>query len=181
MKSNVIDIHLSIVSELECALSILFSVRIRLVDLRIFRKFTISFDCAEGGKVLNEEGGYMKERDLRLRASSAVYFTITSAFPSWNSRSDKSTISPWLIQTCSKIFGKKSDEITAWETRCQILTFFLILPRICANRFSPSKHWASNRPFPSILMTWAYSETKKNQHIIDNIHNDLTLAIFAEN
>lgn len=27
-----------------------------------------------------------------------------------------------------------------------------------ANRFSPSKHWASNRPLPSILVTWAYSE-----------------------
>ena len=36
-------------------------------------------------------------------------------------------------------------------------TFFLIFPRIWASRFSPSKHWASRRPFPSILVTCAYS------------------------
>lgn len=36
-------------------------------------------------------------------------------------------------------------------------TFFLIFPRIWASRFSPSKHWASRRPFPSILITCAYS------------------------
>jgi hypothetical protein len=31
------------------------------------------------------------------------------------------------------------------------------LPRIWARRRAPSKHWASRRPFPSILTTWAYS------------------------
>jgi hypothetical protein len=31
------------------------------------------------------------------------------------------------------------------------------LPRMCASRFSPSKHRASRRPLPSILSTWAYS------------------------
>jgi hypothetical protein len=37
-----------------------------------------------------------------LRASSAVYFTITSALSSWKSRNDRSTMSPWLIQTYKK-------------------------------------------------------------------------------
>jgi hypothetical protein len=36
-------------------------------------------------------------------------------------------------------------------------TFLRIFPRICANRFSPSKHIASKRPFPSIFITCAYS------------------------
>lgn len=36
-------------------------------------------------------------------------------------------------------------------------TFLRILPRMCANRFSPSKHSASRRPLPSIFTTWAYS------------------------
>ena len=70
----------------------------------------------------------------QLRASSAVYLTITSALLSWNSRRESRMMSPWLIQT-----------------------FLRILPRICANRFSPSKHIASRRPFPNILTTWAYS------------------------
>lgn len=37
------------------------------------------------------------------------------------------------------------------------LAFLRIFPRICANRFSPSKHCASRRPFPSIFITCAYS------------------------
>jgi hypothetical protein len=36
-------------------------------------------------------------------------------------------------------------------------TFLRIFPRICASRFSPSKHIASKRPFPSIFITCAYS------------------------
>ena len=32
--------------------------------------------------------------DLQLRASSAVYFTMTSALPSWNSRNDSKMMSP---------------------------------------------------------------------------------------
>ena len=38
-----------------------------------------------------------------------------------------------------------------------IHTFLRIFPRIWASRFSPSKHTASRRPFPSILITCAYS------------------------
>lgn len=42
----------------------------------------------------------MEKREyVRLRASSAVYFTMTSALSSWNSRSDSRMMSPWLIQT----------------------------------------------------------------------------------
>jgi hypothetical protein len=38
-----------------------------------------------------------------------------------------------------------------------IQTFFRSLPRICASRTGPSKHFASKRPLPSIFTTWAYS------------------------
>lgn len=65
---------------------------------------------------------------------------MTSALSSWKSLKDNKTISPWLIQT-----------------------FFRILPRIWASRFVPSKHWASTRPFPSILRTWAYSTMRDDE------------------
>ena len=32
--------------------------------------------------------------------------------------------------------------------------------RICANLLVPSKHWASRRPLPNILSTWAYSNAE---------------------
>ena len=38
---------------------------------------------------------------LRLRASSLVYFWMTSALSSWKSRSESRMMSPWLIQTCA--------------------------------------------------------------------------------
>lgn len=41
------------------------------------------------------------------------------------------------------------------------------LPRMCARRFSPSKQRASRRPFPSILMTWAYSG--RGEHAIRRV------------
>jgi hypothetical protein len=37
--------------------------------------------------------------DAQFRASSEVYFTMTSALSSWKSRRDRRTISPWLIHT----------------------------------------------------------------------------------
>lgn len=40
---------------------------------------------------------------------------------------------------------------------CKERTFFLIFPRMWASRFSPSKHWASRQPLPSIFVTCAYS------------------------
>lgn len=42
-----------------------------------------------------------------------------------------------------------------------IPTFFLNFPLMWHNLFTPSKHIASNRPFPNILITWAYSEGGK--------------------
>ena len=38
-----------------------------------------------------------------------------------------------------------------------IQTFFLNFPLMWHSLLTPSKHIASNRPFPSILITWAYS------------------------
>lgn len=90
--------------------------------------------------------------DVQLRASSAVYLTMTSALSSWKSRSEIRMMSPWLIQTWDKS-GQTTDAVHSHGRR----TFFLIFPRMWANRFSPSKHCASRRPFPSILRTCAYS------------------------
>ena len=44
MKSDVINVDLSIVSEFERALPVFFTICIRLVDLRILWKLAISFD-----------------------------------------------------------------------------------------------------------------------------------------
>ena len=85
---------------------------------------------------------------LRLRASSFVYFWMTSALSSWKSRSESRMMSPWLIQTCA---GQRPRRVRGPRA------FFRIFPRMCANRFSPSKHIASKRPLPSILITCAYS------------------------
>ena len=58
---------------------------------------TNSHRDAEISPMCEEIGG--RSGYVRLRASSAVYFTITSALSSWKSRSERRMISPWLIQT----------------------------------------------------------------------------------
>lgn len=40
-------------------------------------------------------------------------------------------------------------------------TFFRSFPRMWQSRLTPSKHMASNLPFPNIFITWAYSEKNK--------------------
>ena len=66
-----------------------------------------------------------------------------------------------------KVSERKQDDIALInpDLRCvspalhiaRPLTFLRIFPLIWASRFSPSKHCASRRPFPSILVTCAYS------------------------
>lgn len=46
---------------------------------------------------------------LRFRASSVVYFWITSALSSWKSRNEIKMMSPWLIQTWQKQCGPRSE------------------------------------------------------------------------
>jgi hypothetical protein len=95
---DVVDINLTLISELERALSIFLAERVRLVNFSILRKFTICFDC----KTQTRHQGdsiYFENRDVRFRASSAVYLTITSALSSWKSRRESRMMSPWLIQT----------------------------------------------------------------------------------
>lgn len=96
-----------------------------------------------------------RKGDIQLRASSAVYLTMTSALSSWKSRRESKMMSPWLIQTCTS--ATRIGQGFAYEPSIMRRTFFLIFPRMCASRFSPSKHWASRRPLPNILITCAYS------------------------
>jgi hypothetical protein len=96
-------------------------------------------------------------RQRKGLASSGVYFTITSALSSWKSLSERRTISPWLIQTYHDFIECQHVSFLSVIKTEQRHTFFLIFPRIWANRFSPSKHWASIRPLPNIFNTWAYS------------------------
>lgn len=70
-------------------------------------------------------------------ASSGVYLRITSALSGWKSRIETRIMSPELIHT-----------------------FFLMLPRMWAILFTPSKHWTSTLPLPNIFATCAYSKIK---------------------
>lgn len=66
-------------------------------------------------------------------------------------------MSPWLIQTCERIPGQLLLLLLLLAAAREALAFLRIFPRMWPSRFSPSKHMASTRPLPSILMTWAYS------------------------
>jgi hypothetical protein len=82
-------------------------------------------------------------------------------------------MSPWLIQTCAS-----GNEFRG--RACQRQPAFLrILPRICASRCSPSKHWAIKRPLPSILTTWAYSAFLRSEGV-SAAHGRPTLALLLE-
>lgn len=54
-----------------------------------------------------------------------------------------------------------------WEKATEgarvIPTFFRSFPLMWQSRLVPSKHIASRRPFPNILITWAYSETQESK------------------
>ena len=63
-------------------------------------------------------------------------------------------MSPWLIQTY-KSKTKSNNPICFFQVNG--LTFFLSFPLMWQSRLMPSKHIASNLPFPSIFVTCAYS------------------------
>lgn len=81
----------------------------------------------------------------------------------------KSLPSPTLV-TFTLCLHLPAQVLTITITKANKLTFFLIFPLIWANLFSPSKHWASIRPLPSILRTWAYSvvERQKTKRVQGN-------------
>lgn len=113
---DVINVNLSLISEFKGAFAIFLAKCVCLIDLGIFGQFAVCFYCrAERAyQSLNKsERERSGDGDARFRASSAVYFTITSAFPSWNSRRDSSTISPWFIQTCHRKIFKLSLRLTS--------------------------------------------------------------------
>lgn len=94
---NIVDIDLPFVAELEGAFTVFFGECIRLIDLGALWKLPIRFHWR--GRVSDRNGTIQQGGDSRFLASSAVYLTMTSALSSWNSRSESSTMSPWLIHT----------------------------------------------------------------------------------
>ena len=92
---DVVDVDLLVVSELECTLAILLAKGLRLVDFGVFWQLAVRFHY-EWREISASDEEY---DDVRLRASSAVYLTITSALSSWKSRRERRMMSPWLIQT----------------------------------------------------------------------------------
>ena len=95
-----------------------------------------------------------------LRAPPS-YLRMMSAFWSWNSRKPSNTMSPCGHGSRGATLGKSDEaECQAWQ-ECRrttpIQTRLRSFPRMWHNRLTPSKQKASSRPFPSILVTCAYS------------------------
>ena len=89
------------------------------------------------------------------------YLRMMSAFWSWNSRKPSNTMSPCGHGSRGTTLGKSGGaECQAWQ-ECRrttpIQTRLRSFPRMWHNRLTPSKQKASSRPFPSILVTCAYS------------------------
>ena len=89
------------------------------------------------------------------------YLRMMSAFWSWNSRKPSNTMSPCGHGSRGATLGKSDEaECQAWQ-ECRrttpIQTRLRSFPRMWHNRLTPSKQKASSRPFPSILVTCAYS------------------------
>ena len=87
----IVDVHFPFLTELKCAFAVLISKGICLVDLGSLGELAICFYLGvESAPTL----GVSERIDIQLRASSPVYFTMTSALPSWNSRNDSRIMSP---------------------------------------------------------------------------------------
>lgn len=76
---------------------------------------------------------------------------------------------PELIQPAERagtmLHLEESSVCCVGKERWILPTFFRSFPLMWQRRLVPSKHMASRRPFPNILITWAYSgdETGKKQ------------------
>ena len=88
--SELVNVDFAIIRKLESASFVVITKGI-LVDLGIFGQFTVGLDTFRSG---NSHALTLGKRTFKFRASSAVYLTITSALPSWKSRSERRMISP---------------------------------------------------------------------------------------
>lgn len=88
--SELVNVDFAIIRKLESASLVIFTEGI-LVDLGIFWQFTVGLNTLRSGNGLALT---QRKQTFRFRASSAVYLTITSALPSWKSRSERRMMSP---------------------------------------------------------------------------------------
>ena len=88
--SELVNVDFPVIRKLKRATIVIFTEGI-LIDLSIFRQFTVGLDTFRSG---NGFSLAQRKQTFRFRASSAVYLTITSALPSWKSRSERRMISP---------------------------------------------------------------------------------------
>ena len=95
IQSDVVDVDLP-VPELESTFFFVLAESICLVDLGVFGELSVSFDWKTNGKQNQrlETRQQLDKNDVRFRASSAVYLTMTSALSSWKSRRERRTMSP---------------------------------------------------------------------------------------
>ena len=130
-------------------------------------------DCAPRLRDANHSRLKLKHTDVHHRCTRALpcptcavrappsYLRMMSAFWSWNSRKPSNTMSPCGHGSRGATLGKSDEaECQAWQ-ECRrttpIQTRLRSFPRMWHNRLTPSKQKASSRPFPSILVTCAYS------------------------
>lgn len=138
--SNVFDINIAILRAAAILVKlkantvlVLVAVSVGLVDLRVLGQFAVGFQTAGFvGGVLHQD------------VTFAVL--VFSEGPELNRQYPALPLDVCVLKTYRRI-------MSPWF----IQTFFRSLPRICASRTGPSKHFASKRPLPSILTTWAYS------------------------
>jgi hypothetical protein len=147
--SNVINIDLallvasitfgSILVELEAdALVSLIAIRIRLIDLRVLGQFAVGL---EGARLV----GRILENDVAL-----LVLVVAEG-----EEDDVALVDPNFLSKLATFLRKQS--VLSSRSLIRWISWGFAY-RICAKRRVPSKHCASKRPFPSILMTWAYSE-----------------------
>ena len=150
MHLDIVNVHLPVVTKLERAFAFFLSKGICLIDFGILREFTIRFYLCGSASTCTQ-----KIKLHQLTVASLVrrvfHYDIRLAVLELTQREQDNVtlIDPHLTNQL------KSDMIKM--NARTIHTFLRIFPRIWASRFSPSKHIASRRPFPSILITCAYS------------------------
>jgi len=88
--SELVNVDFAVIRKLERATLVIFTKGI-FIDLGIFRQFTVGLDMFDQVMAFSLA---QRKQTFKFRASSAVYLTITSALPSWKSRSERRMISP---------------------------------------------------------------------------------------
>lgn len=81
------------------------------------------------------------------------------------------TVANWPVSPCWLSITPRGGVLVCekvWDDSRDIPTFFRSFPLMWQSRLVPSKHMASRRPFPNILITWAYSGKQTVQATINS-------------